>query len=386
MKSPTELARQLARQWHDAGKREQLLLTSGVWPMHVPIGRPTATEFTHHTARVRTHVEQWRAVDVGDTETVSVRYRNASEPVTVPTRWVLASSAEWVEATDDSAVQAEYASLIALLDATPPLFHRLLIRQRGLWRTRPLPEVIRATALAMQLEPGIAAGRPLRSIAVAGIDSKFMERHGALVTALLDVRFDDRASRQGLVPFLEAADEGEHWLLVAPLEAGLLPFERQRVRASELMDVALPARRILVIENDRCLHLLPAVPDTIAVLGSGRNVAWMAAAWLEQRTIGYWGDLDTWGFQMLAHARRLRPQTAAFLMDKAVFDAHSERAVAEDLAAPIDPPEGLTEDERALYRRLRGLTKGRLEQEFISPETVARALSPWITSSPDTQC
>ena len=315
-----------------------------------------------------------------------MRYRNASEPVTVPTRWVLASSAEWVEATDDSAVQAEYASLIALLDATPPLFHRLLIRQRGLWRTRPLPEVIRATALAMQLEPGIAAGRPLRSIAVAGIDSKFMERHGALVTALLDVRFDDRASRQGLVPFLEAADEGEHWLLVAPLEAGLLPFERQRVRASELMDVALPARRILVIENDRCLHLLPAVPDTIAVLGSGRNVAWMAAAWLEQRTIGYWGDLDTWGFQMLAHARRLRPQTAAFLMDKAVFDAHSERAVAEDLAAPIDPPEGLTEDERALYRRLRGLTKGRLEQEFISPETVARALSPWITSSPDTQC
>jgi hypothetical protein len=383
LKSPSDLAQQLARQWHDAGKREQLLLTPGIWPMHLPIGRPTAAEFTHETARVRAHLEQWRTVPVGEIDVIALRYRSASEPVVIPAHWLLASSAEWAEGTDDPVVQAEHAQLTLLLDEVPPLFHRLLVRQRGLWRSRALDEVIQAAALAMQLEPGIAAGRPMRSIALAGIDTKFMERHGPLVTALLDVRFDDQASREGLVRFLGAADEGDHWLLVVPLEAGLLPFDRQRVRARELMKVALPARRILVVENDRCLHLLPVMPDTIAVLGAGLNLGWMNAAWLEHRIIGYWGDVDTWGLQMLAHARRVQPHTDALLMDMAVFEAHGSLAVEEQKPAPSEPPDGLTEEERALYAYLRGLAKGRLEQEFIPPEAVLRAFAGWTASEFD---
>lgn len=377
MKSPTELAEGLVRQWHDTRRRESQLLAATAWPLRVPIGRPTAAEFTDDTARVRAHVEQWRAVGVGHVDTASIRFRSGGEPVMVPTHWVLASSSEWAEASEDPIVQAEHATLASLLEATPALFHRLLVRQRGLWRSRTPAEVVQATNLAMQLEPGMAQGRPLRSVALAGIDSKFMERHGTLVTALLDVRFDDQASKQGLLCFLDAADEGEHWLLVVPLAPGLLPFARQRVRAHELMEVALPAPRVLIVENDRCLHLLPATADTIAVFGAGLNLGWMSAAWLQERTLGYWGDVDTWGLQMLAHARRLQPHTEAFLMDQAVFDAHSELAVEEDTPASVEPPEGLTVNEQALYRRLRGLKKGRLEQEFLDPEAVAAAFARW---------
>jgi hypothetical protein len=381
LKSPTELAAGLVRYWHDARRRETQLLGDAAWPLRVPIGRPTAAEFTDDTARVRAHVAQWRTVSVGQVETVPMRFRSGSGPVTVPTHWILGSPAEWAEATDDPAVRAEQATLATLLEATPALFHRLLVRQRGLWRTRVPDEVIQAAALAMQLEPGMAAGRPLRTIALAGIDSKFMERHGALVTALLDVRFDDQASKQGLIRFLDAADEGEHWLLVVPSAPGLLPFARQRVRARELLDTALPASRILIVENERCLHLLPAMADTIAVLGAGLNLGWMAAAWLRERAVSYWGDLDTWGLQMLAHARRLQPHTHALLMKEAVFHAHQEMAVEEDTPASVEPPEGLTVDEQALYRHLRHLSKGRLEQEFIPPEVVEQALLPWAMPS-----
>ncbi len=296
----------------------------------------------------------------------------------VPTHWSLASAAEWADASNDIAIQGEQAELSQLLEAIPPIFHRLLVRQRGLWRTRSREEVVQATALALGLEPGMAAGRPMRSIAVAGIDSKFMERHCALVTALLDVRFEGQASKQGIVRFLDAADEGEHWLLVAPLSQGLLPFARQRVRARELVEVPLPAGRILVVENDRCLHLLPPMPDTIAVLGAGLNLAWLSAPWLRERDIGYWGDLDTWGLQMLAQARRLQPKVEAILMNHAVFEAHgSNSAVCEDTPALPEPPDGLNQEEQALYCHLRGLFKGRLEQEFLPAAEVANALTKW---------
>jgi hypothetical protein len=346
--------------------------------MLIPIGRPTATVFTQETSRVRAHVEDWRTVTIGEVISEPVRFRNGAEPVLLPTHWSLASAVEWADASNDTAVQVEQAELSQLLEAIPALFHRLLIRQRSLWRTRPRDEVVKATKLALGLEPGMATGRPMRSISVAGIDSKFMERHGALVTALLDVRFEGQASKQGLVRFLDAADEGEHWLLVAPLTQGLLPFARQRVRARELVEVPLPARRILVVENDRCLHLLPPMPDTIAVLGAGLNLAWLGAPWLRERDIGYWGDLDTWGLQMLAHARRLQPEIEAILMNYAVFKAHGpDLAVSEDITALPEPPDGLNQEERTLYCYLRGLPKGRLEQEFLPAAEVANALAQW---------
>ncbi len=74
---------------------------------------------------------------------------------------------------------------------------------------------------------------------------------------------------------------------MAPLADGLLPFRRQRVTTSELLTTdpfttprrssAWPARRILLVENERSLHQLQhlslLLPDTIAILGSGLNLA-----------------------------------------------------------------------------------------------------------------
>jgi hypothetical protein len=120
----------------------------------------------------------------------------------------------------------------------------------------------------------------------------------------------------GLEHFLDAADEGGHWLLVAPLAPGLLPFEQLRLRSSELRRTALPGRRLLVVENERSLYQLPELPDTVAALGAGLNLGWMQADWLGERAIAYWGDLDTWGLAMLADARRGQSVTQALMMDE----------------------------------------------------------------------
>ena len=75
----------------------------------------------------------------------------------------------------------------------------------------------------------------------AGQRHQVFERHASLLTALLDERFDGEASRQGWWAFLGALPEDDHWLLIAPLAPGLLPFAQMRVRASELLTTPLPA-------------------------------------------------------------------------------------------------------------------------------------------------
>jgi hypothetical protein len=49
----------------------------------------------------------------------------------------------------------------------------------------------------------------------------------------------------------------------------------------------------------------------------------------------------------------------------------------EGSPAGEQPPEGLTATEQEFYRYLRGLERGRVEQEFVSRERVVAALEQW---------
>jgi hypothetical protein len=382
MKSPAELAAKLARQWQSADNREQRLLSGEAWPLSVPIGKPDAATFMEHSSRVRQHLDLWRGVTVGKVGWEAIRFRSASEAVQMPVRWILHNPSEWIAAVGDQAIQHEYRRLDRLASKIDPQFHRLLIRQRHLWLDKADAEVIRAAEVALALSPRCAKGKPLRALPVAGADSKFLERHRGLMIQLLDVRFEGQVSDLGLEAFLDALDENDHWLLLAPLGPNLLPFSQQRVRASELMSTPLAASNVLVVENERCLHQLPILPDTISILGAGLNLGWMQADWLRDKRLGYWGDMDTWGLRMLAMARRHQPHLLPLLMTREVFDAYAAAlAVAEPSPSDEQSPEGLSRQEKEFYLYLRSLDRGRLEQEFLPEHLVVSALSCWRQST-----
>ena len=381
MKPPTELARRWARQWEVADTREQRLLDARSWPVSLPIGKPSAAEFTQRTGDVREHLKRWRAVGIGRVLWEPVSFRGGGDPVEVPVHWVLDSPSEWVAACDEPVVRKEFERLGRLVAAADPVFHRTLVRQRYLLQDRPEAELAQAIELARVLSPGCAAGRPLRALGACGVDSKFFERHRALIVQLLDARFDGQVSELGLEAFLEALDEGEHWLLVAALAPGLLPFVQQRVRAREITTRPLPGSHLVIVENERCLYQLPSLPDTVAVLGAGLNLEWLSAAWLQDRRIAYWGDLDTWGLLMLSRARERQPHLESILMSRELFDALAPAsAVVERSPAGEQLPNGLTDPERELYVYLRKLEKGRLEQEMVPREQVMTGFMEWRAS------
>ena len=393
MKSPQALAARLAQHWNSADWRErQLLGATAAWPLTLAIGQPDTAVFLNDAAALRCHLQQWRAVEqhgLGSVQWQERRYRGSSDAIAVPTHWQLAKPSQCIAAISHfkvpghAQVKSDYARLSTLIAGVErPGFQRLLVRRLVQWRETPTEAVIAAAHIALQLEPGCAQGKPLRALAVQGNDTKFFERHASLLTALLDERFDGEASRQGLVGFLGALPEDDHWLLIAPLSPDLLPFAQMRVRASELLTTPLPDSRILLVENERCLHQLPQpVAHTIAVLGAGLNLGWLAAPWLQERSVAYWGDLDTWGLRMLATARHHLPHLHALLMDRATFSAHQHLAVAEPVHAPEPISGAQTPEEAALQAHLRAQARGRLEQEFLPTDTVHRAVRTWVNDN-----
>lgn len=379
MKSPIEISLHLARQWYQSSIRVRRLLVPRTWPLSVSIGKPSSSLFSQDPKAVQRHVEAWREVKVGTVDWEYITYRAGLNPVSMPLQWSFRNPSEWIEATGDQEILTEYKKLEYLTERVDAGFHALFVAQRQLWLKKDVDELITAADVAMRLEAGCAKGRTFRMLAEYGVDTKFFERNTTLLTRLLDERFEGEPSQQGLAIFLDALDESNHWLLLVPLAPDLLPFKRLRVTTAELTEADWPCTRILAVENEQCLHLLPELPGTIAVLGSGLDLRWLAAPKLARMSIGYWGDLDTWGLLMLARARRYQPNIKPLLMDRLLFDTYApERAVIEPVKADSSAPEGLEHLEVELYRHLLQQERGRLEQEYLPREVVWSTLANWI--------
>ncbi|WJM79229.1 DUF3322 domain-containing protein [Pectobacterium brasiliense] len=378
MYSPDELRKKLARQWDNAKLRTERLLPPGSWPLCLSIGKPSARLFAEQTQCVLQHVQLWRQVVVGRVDWEDVSYRASDRAVSLPLRWILNSPSEWIKAAAEPAVSREFRLLEEIIEHVDPIFHPLLVSHCSFWRHKDPQDIISAARLACRLTPGCAKGLPLRLLSGQGVDTKFIENNISLLTRLLDVRFSGEASEQGLTTFLGAFDESSHWVLVVPLSPGLLPFKKCRVTTAELAETILTASRVLVIENEQCLHQLPVLSDTIAILGCGLDVQWLSSSALDEKHIAYWGDMDSWGLLMLARARRCRSTLDALLMNRELFEQYaSHSAVTEPVKAQEAIPDGLLNEEADFYRYLTRLPRGRLEQEFLPAGIVEEALVMW---------
>ena len=116
----------------------------------------------------------------------------------------------------------------------------------------------------------------------------------------------------------------------------------------------------------------------MVLFGAGYGFDMLAeAAWLRERTIHYWGDLDTHGFAILNQLRAHFPQVVSFLMDRQTLLAHRDHWGVEPRPETREL-RWLTSEEADLYDDLRRNRLGdrvRLEQEKIGFDRVREALA-----------
>ena len=236
--------------------------------------------------------------------------------------------------------------------------------------------------LIPQLHKGMGRGCYLRALPVIFVDTKFIEKNLRFIESVTAAIIDCSAVEMGLLNWLDCRDKPKDWLLVRPLckntadSLGGLPL--LRMSSETLLGFELPAKNILVIENEQSCLSLDNIPDTIAVSGGGKNVSWMRANWLANKRVAYWGDIDSEGFAILSDVRSKLSTVIQLMMDTETVEAYRDRMVDEPESVARDPV-ALTDCELTLFRMLRNGDYGgaRLEQERLPMDFIYEKVRMW---------
>lgn len=306
----------------------------------------------------------------------------------------------WVDSLDDALAFIDRTADGAALAATAEM---TLCRRPSLvaWLERRPREALancdgwsRLLDFIDWLEANPAPHRYLRQVDVAGLDSKFIEDHRALLIELLDAALPgaiadaDATGVKGFEPrygFLVKPSLVRFRILDRSARLGGLPTPAAGAGVADIsLDPAtfahldLNVGTVFIVENEVTFLAFPEVANAMVIFGSGFGTERLASAsWLGRRRLRYWGDIDTHGFAILDELRRRFLAVESFLMDRETLDTHTRFWDTEPSQETRNLPR-LTANETILYDDLRTNRLGlrvRLEQERVSYGHVLRTVA-----------
>jgi hypothetical protein len=371
-------------EWTHLKHRQQRLTGERPFPLSVPLKPPTDVQAVANLAHFQVFVSAWQQFSQPELIQWQHKQYRTLRTQEVPVRLEIPSMQVLLEYLGNDALQQSrlWEARMAPLIEYNKAFYPVLIRHLPTLEQLSAADVLLLVALLPQLTAGMGRGLYLRALPFVGVDTKFLESNAILMGELLGVLYGDAiVDAGGLEKWLGCEQRPSGWVFVRPLcervRAAMGGFAILQLPTNELLSSALPAENILVVENLQSGLALPNLDNTLAVCGGGRNVAWMAAPWLRNKRLGYWGDLDTWGLAILSHARALAPHVESIMMDEKTWEQFAERRVAEP-----DPyagqPACLSDAELSVFQQMQEAGGvARLEQERLSPDYCSLQLELW---------
>lgn len=385
---PDAVSRRLRQvEWDNIGNLRARLLGDRSFPIRISLKPPTGRQAIDAMAHFQTYMAAWRAwpgpgrVDYQTSNLLHVGRHD------LPIALVLEGFDELTSLLGPAALarRQHWESVLEPLRAIDPALNPCLIRNLASFELLTVRDAKRLAATLVQLKRGLGRDNYLRALPLTGVDTKFVEQHLALLTELADALHTGAVrAAGGLLAWLGCRDVPCDWLFVRPLcdegRTELGGVDLLQLSTATLLTTPLPGRNVLIVENVAAGYALPPLPGTVAVFGGGANVRWTQAAWLVQRRLGYWGDIDTWGLHYLAAVRRTQPHVEPLLMDLATVQAHLSCMVDEKEPNPA-MPEHLSSAETELYQDLLARRYGGccLEQERLVADCVRVTLHRWGT-------
>ncbi|MCQ6963740.1 hypothetical protein PV02_11700 [Methanolobus chelungpuianus] len=216
------------------------------------------------------------------------------------------------------------------------------------------------------------------------ISTKFIEENTPIIRALLDIIIEEHVNRDEN-DFRKRFNlkYDEPLIRVRILDPGIAQeffsgIDDLSIPQSQFNQLDIPCKRVFVLENKiNVLNFLtiPSMGDSMAIFGKGFGVGTLkGAAWLANKQIIYWGDIDPHGFQILSQIRGYFPQTRSCMMDLDTFREFEELATT-GACTDVTELEHLTPEEHLLFNHLCSLeTNNRLEQEKIHHRYVLKKI------------
>lgn len=403
--SVEELRRRLRRRW-DRGEflgDTPPVGDNGKFPLRVAVGAAAATVIRKDFSTVRAWAAEYRGLDL------PVEWKTRRDRVFGEVHLPAAVAFDDIDALARFLAGGAPADLRSFRQVADEVLRTLPeLRswlQRSPHRLLDVADAIpRLVAVSRWYREHPAPDVYLRQIPVAGVDTKFVERHRAVLsqwwraireypgeasgaadmtTAGETPITGDRSTPSGLVDFatrfgFRAPPTLVRFRLLDP-DQDLAGHRDISVPVSELATAPPPdIHHVYVVENDVTALAFPSVPRAIVIFGRGYRVSDLAPlAWLDEMNVVYAGDLDTHGFAILNRFRMSFPAVASILMDKETLLTHREHWTQEPSPTTADLS-NLTQAEQEVYDALRDNHYGegvRLEQERISYDRILAAVS-----------
>jgi hypothetical protein len=379
--APSDVTARLRKLW-ERGDFLKAIVEGAVWePVSVPIRAPSPTEVASSFGEVQDWVAQWHGAPAARMriESRSIGGRAIGTNLIPARAWFETPEQLWALLGVTPRVR-RFTDLVADTRRNAPALLSYMAAQpiKVLSHEAVWPALTQTVCwIAEHATPDMY----LRQVDVPGVDTKFIERHRALLADLLDRELPDDRIERGI----PASDfVGRYRFRRKPHYARLRyldtrraePFMELTVRTDELARNPLAVSIVYVVENEITYLAFPPVAGAAVMLGGGYAVPTLQPlTWLADRRLVYWGDIDTHGFAILDRLRQAFPHTESMLMDRVTLLAHDRQWVTEP--TPTDAPlHMLTAAEAALYHDLVEDSLGpavRLEQERVRFAALAAA-------------
>ncbi len=384
--TPDDLRQQVQRLWERGRLLAERVAPSGTFPLRLALKAPGSADWSDRFDAVRTWARslQQQAPQGYRVVLRDVRHRVLGHNA-VP-------GEVWIDTLDDAlaligkqrAAQRFDALVAQARERQPALLPWLQAQAlRALDLADDWPRLLDVVGwLQTHPRPGIY----LRQVDLPGIHSKFIEAHRGVLAELLDRALPAEAIDAGSSRF----EPRYGWrskpvrvrLRVLDVRQALLPTGAEQdltLTHEAFIQLNPAASRVFITENETNFLCFPPMEDALVIFGAGYGVDMLAqAGWLQQRRVGYWGDIDTHGFAILDQLRGVLPHAQAQLMDRDTLMAHRAQWVDEPEPVQRDLPR-LRPAEQALYDELRWQRIEpralRLEQERLSFGWVQDALA-----------
>lgn len=384
-----DLRSQVQRLWDRGVVLAEIARGGDTFPRRLVLKRPTSREIRDSFEAVRQWSASLRAAQHVRLNMRESRHRLLGSNTLPHEAWV--DSAEAAAAMIGKRHEvAAFRELLANVAARQPSLIEWLA-SKPLRAMELRNDWSRLLGVVDWLQANPRPGIYVRQMDVAGVDTKFVERHRGVLQELLDLALSASAidlSQTGAAEFAERygfkPKPERVRFRILDRDCALLPW-RDRDDAQELTlgvdDFAaldLPLRRVIITENEINYLALPPLAATIAIFGSGYGFAALVkAAWLSRCQMHYWGDIDTHGFAILDQLRGYFDCVDSLLMDLRTFLRFKALWVNERNPTQRELLR-LSMAEQELYDDLRNDKYGtslRLEQERIGFEWVRAALA-----------
>lgn len=384
--SSRDLKNQLTRLWERQALLRALISDEPKFPLRLTLKSPSSSELANHFEAVRVWVAELMRASHYRIQWREFRHRlhglqRLPEQI-------------WVDTLEDALTvlgkRTEAQQFIQLRDLTQakePALLPWLVKYplQAIRLIHDWPNLLKVVDwLTKHPRPGIY----LRQVDIPGIHSKFIEKHRAVLSEMLDLVLPTDAinlQRSGISQFssrygfLDKATRIRFRLLDEKI--CFLPGAMCAditLDAASFARLELSIKKVFITENETNFLAFPKAKNSIVIFGSGYGWEALASAhWLHDCALYYWGDIDTHGFAILNQLRNRFAHVRSFLMDRDTLYAHQAHW-GEELDQALHDLPRLTAHEAALYNDLRKnqiQNNLRLEQERIGFDYVAQTIS-----------